>query len=89
MEARSSYQTRNYPEEEKKGIRRFYLVRNQDLSGVSGTGIVAEGVTFSSGLTVLRWLREPQAVGMYPSLSDLMAVHGHAGATQVHFIDPD
>ena len=89
MEAHSLYQTRNQQDEKKKGIRRFLLVRDRDPSGVSGTGIVAEGVLFSNGLSVLHWLREPQALGMYQSLPDLMSIHGHAGATQIHFIDQE
>ena len=44
---------------------------------------------FSSGLSVLQWLREPYSVGMYQSISDLIAIHGHEGATQVHFIDQE
>jgi len=40
-------------------MRRFLLVRDCDPSGVSGTGIVAEGVQFSDGTAVMHWLRAP------------------------------
>lgn len=87
MEALEDYQLLNEDAGRPNGIRRFLLIREQDVTGVSGTGIVAEGALFSSGLSVLSWLREPHAVGMYQSISALLAVHGHEGATQVWFID--
>jgi len=36
--------------------RTFVLHRDEDVSGVSGTGVVAEGVVFSDGAVVVRWL---------------------------------
>ena len=36
----------------------FYLNRLIDKSGVSGTGVVAEGVVFTNGKCVLTWLSE-------------------------------
>jgi len=68
-------------------MRRFLLVRDRDLTGVSGIGIVAEGAEFTSGLAVMRWLREPYAVGVFQSVADLIAIHGHEGATHIHFLD--
>src|SRR5579872_1239536 len=38
--------------------RRFVLVRHEDVSGVSGTGVVAEGVAFSNGVVALQWASE-------------------------------
>jgi hypothetical protein len=68
-------------------MRRFVLVRSKDLTGVSGTGVIAEGTLFSSGSAVIRWLRNPHAVGLYQTLQDVVTVHGHEGGTQIHFID--
>ena len=68
-------------------MRRFVLIRVEDLTGVSGTGEVAEGTVFSSGLAVIRWLREPYAMGVYQTLEDVISVHGHEGRTQLQFID--
>lgn len=68
-------------------MRRFVLIRVEDLTGVSGTGEVAEGTMFSSGLAVIRWLREPYAMGVYQTLDDVISVHGHEGRTQLQFID--
>lgn len=89
MENTAAYQTQTECTSQPNGIRRFLLVRERDLTGVSGIGIVAEGAMFSDGRSVLHWLREPYAVGMYQSISDLIAVHGHEGATQVQFIDQE
>lgn len=87
METPGIYQTETEKDERQLSMRRFLLVRERDLTGVSGIGIVAEGAEFTSGLTVMRWLREPYAVGVFQSVADLIAVHGHEGATHIRFID--
>ncbi len=69
-------------------LRQFILVRQKDLTGTSGTGVVAEGVVFEDGQAVLKWLRKPYSLGVYPSLKNLLDVHGHEGNTQVRFIRP-
>lgn len=67
--------------------RRFLMVRNEDVSGVSGTGVVAEGVVFTQGRAVLHWLVDPCSVAVYESMDDLVAIHGHNGSTVFHYID--
>jgi len=37
-------------------MKKFWLKRIEDFSGISGTGIVAEGVIFSNGKAILSWL---------------------------------
>lgn len=68
-------------------MRRFRLVRVEDVSGVSGTGIVAEGVMFSSGRAVLDWRGPRETVTIYDSVSDLEAIHGHQGRTLIEWLD--
>jgi hypothetical protein len=68
-------------------LLRFVLVRDEDLTGVSGSGVVAEGIVFTSGQVVIHWLREPFSTGLYQSLEDVIFVHGHGGRTKLHFID--
>jgi len=34
-------------------IRTFHLVRDEDKTGISGTGVIAEGVVFFSGRVVI------------------------------------
>jgi hypothetical protein len=79
-------------------MRSFLLVREVDITGVSGTGIVAEGVEFSDGSVVVRWLDagvspvnrargvKPTTV-LHPDVQSVEALHGHNGATIVQWID--
>jgi hypothetical protein len=69
-------------------VRRFRLLRIEDVSGVSGTGVVAEGVIFSTGKVVLSWCSEYHSVAVYDSAADLLAIHGHKGRTRVDWLDP-
>jgi len=72
-------------------MRRFELHRDEDPSGVSGLGVVAEGVAFSDGGPVaLRWTSEwPTSVVFHDrGLDSLDAVHGHNGRTRIVWLDP-
>ena len=68
-------------------MRRFYLQRNEDETGVSGTGKVAEGVEFLSGRVSLCWLTDTPSVGIYDSIEDVEIIHGHGGKTIVQWLD--
>lgn len=68
-------------------MRRFRLIRHEDISGVSGTGVVAEGVVFSTGKVVLSWCSEYRSVTVYDTVDDLEAVHGHEGRTRIEWLD--
>lgn len=68
--------------------RRFILTRKQDTSGVSGTGVVAEGVQFPNGYCALTWKSEFASVAVYHSIDVLEKIHGHDGATEVVWFDP-
>ena len=69
-------------------VRRFYLERYIDESGISGTGKVATGCQFPSGKCYLEWLVSPQSATMHDSTDAMMRVHGHNGATELVWIDP-
>lgn len=69
-------------------MRRFWLVRSDDPSGVSGTGTVAEGVEFTDGSVSLRWFGDRPSTGQYHSIDDVRKIHGHNGSTVVEFRDP-
>lgn len=62
-------------------MRRFDLIRNDDESGVSGTGRVAYGVEFPNGQCVMYWLTSYSSIAIYPSADELIAIHGHGGKT--------
>lgn len=68
-------------------MRRFQLIRNADKTGVSGTGIVAEGVQFSDGTVVLRWHGETGSTVVWASIDDAIKIHGHDGATLIGWMD--
>jgi hypothetical protein len=73
-------------------VIRFVLLRDEDVSGVSGTGVVAEGVVFSDGIAVLRWRGQwPTSVVFHErGLEAVREVHGHGGKTRVVVLDdPD
>jgi hypothetical protein len=71
----------------KSMMRRFNLVRSEDVSGMSGTGIVGEGVVLTSGRAVLTWLTPIASVAIYDSVDAMEKIHGHEGRTSVVYID--
>ena len=80
-----------YPPEEEEpiteGFRKFILLRISDVTGVSGTGVVAEGVQFTDGHIAMRWLGEMASVILHDSIENVMKIHGHGGATHVVWFD--
>lgn len=68
-------------------MRLFHLQRDEDETGVSGTGRVAEGVEFSDGSIAVRWLSHTACTNMYANVKQLMLIHGHGGRTRVVFED--
>ncbi|MGD1857343.1 MAG: hypothetical protein ACFB2W_24170 [Leptolyngbyaceae cyanobacterium] len=62
--------------------RTFYLQRNEDWSGISGTGRVAVGFEFDN-LVVLHWLDRHGSTFWYESVAMVERVHGHGGRTQI------
>ena len=69
-------------------IQHFYLKRKVDVSGTSGTGIVARGVILPSGNCVLEWLTFHSSIAIYKNIEDVEKIHGHDGATEVILGDP-
>jgi hypothetical protein len=68
--------------------RLFHLVRDEDHTGVSGTGIVAEGAVFSTGRVALHWVSNGlSSTALHDSLENVTAIHGHGGKTRVVFLD--
>lgn len=61
----------------------FELHRDEDETGVSGTGVVAEGMKFQDGTCVLRWLTEHRSTTVFGSIEDLEKIHGHGGKTRI------
>jgi hypothetical protein len=68
-------------------MRRFRLFRDVDVSGVSGTGYVAEGVQFTDGSVAIRWYGQWPSTSVWDSAEAMTAVHGHAGTTRIKWED--
>lgn len=73
-------------------MRMFQLVRDVDETGISGTGVVAEGIEFSDGVVALRWLvpkdapgaGNPTSVVFHDNgLGSVARIHGHGGKTRI------
>lgn len=71
--------------------RRFEMHRDVDPTGISGIGLVAEGVRFSDGVAIVHWVGEwPTSVVVHPDGIDAVRhIHGHAGLTRIVFLDPE
>lgn len=65
--------------------RPFVLVRDTDVSGVSGTGVVANGIQWPDGQAAIHWTGStyPTTTPHPGGMESVTAVHGHGGATHV------
>lgn len=68
-------------------MKRFVLNRKEDVSGVSGVGVVAEGIEFSDGSAAIRWLTSRASTTVWSSVEDAVAIHGHGGLTVLEYLD--
>jgi hypothetical protein len=66
-------------------MRTFSMVRSEDVTGFSGTGIVADGVEFDDGTTVIRWRGDHKSTVVWDSMESAIRVHGHDGRTVFEF----
>jgi hypothetical protein len=60
-----------------QGIRTFTVCRQSDETGISGEGIVIEGVTFATGHTVIHWLSpSPRgSIAFFDAYDDFIKIH--------------
>lgn len=71
-------------------MRRFVLLRHEDVTGVSGDGVVAHGCEFPDGTCAVHWNGELPCTQVWPSVSGVEGVkviHGHSGRTVIRWID--
>ena len=67
-------------------MRMFRMVRDEDVTGISGLGIVAEGIEFSDGRIVLRWcVGEYRSTVNWDDIAAVEAIHGHNGKTRIEW----
>jgi hypothetical protein len=67
--------------------RRFHLQRDTDITGVSGTGRVADGVLWPDGSVAIRWRGDRPSTVHWDRIADAEHVHGHHGATRIEWDD--
>lgn len=78
--------------------RRFELVRHEDFSETSGTGVVAVGVEYPDGAVHMQWFNEENedleidsnGCAFKPAPSGAEAtieIHGHEGRTELRWVD--
>ena len=67
--------------------RIFALQRDTYITGVSGTGIVADGVEWPDGTVSIRWRGDRPSTVFWESLEHAEFVHGHQGATRFVWAD--
>jgi hypothetical protein len=69
---------------------RYALERHSDVSGVSGTGLVAVGVQFPSGKCVTEWAPNRhghRGIVQHDTVAGLLDIHGHGGQTTLRWLD--
>lgn len=70
--------------------RRFHLQRTTDVTGVSGTGRVADGILWPDRTASVRWTGpRPSVVFWDGGIADAEHVHGHGGHTVIVWDDPE
>ncbi|WP_325098375.1 hypothetical protein [Nocardia gipuzkoensis] len=65
------------------GVRVSQLHRDVDVTGFSGTGVVADGVIWPDGAVSMRWRGVVRTTVEAACLDDIQTIHGHDGATRV------
>ena len=60
-----------------RGLKTFTVCRQKDESGVSGEGVVIEGVVLATGQCIIHWLYPPPrgGIAILDSMSDFIKVH--------------
>ena len=60
-----------------RGIRAFTVFRESDETGVSGDGVVIEGVELATGQCIAHWLYPPPrgSIAVFDSIDDFIKVH--------------
>ena len=61
----------------QRGIRSFTVCRQLDETGVSGEGVIIEGVVLGTGQCIVHWLYPPPrgGIAIFDSMTDFIKVH--------------
>ena len=66
-------------------MRKFKVLRLEDVNGHSGIGYVAEGVIFTDGEVVMRWTTATPSTAIYRNIAEMESLHGHEGRTLIEY----
>lgn len=70
-------------------VKPFFLLRHVDLTGVSGTGIVAHGSVLPSGRVVLEWTASNHpTITIMNNIDEVILLHGHDGNSEIVMGNP-
>jgi hypothetical protein len=60
-----------------RGIQAFTVARQADETGISGEGVVIEGVVLATGQCIAHWLypRPKGSIAIFDSMNDFVTVH--------------
>jgi hypothetical protein len=64
-------------------VKRFYLLRHEDINNNSGVGVVSEGIIFGDGTGSFTWLTKHKTVTVFVKVRDVINLHGHGGKTEM------
>lgn len=64
-------------------MRTFKLVRDEDVSGISGTGVVAEGIEYTNGKVSMCWRGDFHTIENADNIHVIEYLHGHQGRTRI------
>ena len=75
--AAAALKPKTLPRLAPEGIRTFTVARQYDETGISGEGVVIEGVTLATGQCVVHWLYPPPrgGIAIFDSMNDFIKVH--------------
>ena len=70
-------------------MRRFFLQRIKDETGISRTGRVLEAVLCQDGKVITQWRPPHSTIGVYNSMKEFMTIHVdcHPSCNEVVWID--
>lgn len=69
-------------------MKRFYLLRHEDLHGHAGLGVVAEGVIHGDGTGSFTWLTSRKTITAFLRITDIKELHEHGGRTEIVIENP-
>ena len=74
---------------EAGAMRRFYLLRLEDESGISATGRVLEGVLTASGKVIVEWRLPHPTITIFNSLEEFTTLHvdAHPSKNEIVWVD--